>query len=269
MPAESLIPHRRGMRLIEGVKNPTPDSLAGGGGGFGEMASASGGNGQLAHRPRVGGADGFGPEHPAPGRRGRAEDRVGRRGQRSGVLRIPDPSRGLDLPSGSKRSPGSGAMPWFRARSVRTPPSSAGSCSRSWNRRGNSRPPRHPAADRSREEREGMMMATFSKQVALVTGGSRGIGRAICLELAGKGAYVAVNFRSRKEAAEETLALIRQAGGDGRNARFRRRRSGSGRKKHRGSFDPPGERLTFWSTMRGRPPTACLPSCRSRSGPKW
>jgi 3-oxoacyl-[acyl-carrier protein] reductase len=61
---------------------------------------------------------------------------------------------------------------------------------------------------------------TLSKQVALVTGGSRGIGRAICLELAKRGAYVVVNFRSNTRAAEETLDLIRQAGGEGETAGF-------------------------------------------------
>jgi 3-oxoacyl-[acyl-carrier protein] reductase len=55
----------------------------------------------------------------------------------------------------------------------------------------------------------------MSKNVALVTGGSRGIGRAICLELAKSGSHVVVNFRSNQEAAEETLRLIRQAGGMG------------------------------------------------------
>jgi 3-oxoacyl-[acyl-carrier protein] reductase len=60
----------------------------------------------------------------------------------------------------------------------------------------------------------------FSNQVALVTGGSRGIGRAICLELAGKGAYVVINYRANKQAAEETLGLIRRAGGEGETAGF-------------------------------------------------
>jgi 3-oxoacyl-[acyl-carrier protein] reductase len=60
----------------------------------------------------------------------------------------------------------------------------------------------------------------MSKQIALVTGGSRGIGRAICLELAKSGAHVVVNFRSNKKAAEETLELIEQAGGTGETACF-------------------------------------------------
>ncbi|HYA03708.1 MAG TPA: SDR family NAD(P)-dependent oxidoreductase, partial [Syntrophobacteria bacterium] len=58
------------------------------------------------------------------------------------------------------------------------------------------------------------------KQVALVTGGSRGIGRAICLELAKHGSYVVVNFRSNQKAAEETLELIRRAGGMGETVCF-------------------------------------------------
>ena len=50
---------------------------------------------------------------------------------------------------------------------------------------------------------------------ALVTGGSRGIGRAICLELATAGYYILVNYRSGEEAAAKTLAMIRAQGGDG------------------------------------------------------
>ena len=50
-------------------------------------------------------------------------------------------------------------------------------------------------------------------KIALVTGGSRGIGRAICTRLASQGAHVYVNYVSRPEAAEETKALIEQAGG--------------------------------------------------------
>jgi 3-oxoacyl-[acyl-carrier protein] reductase len=60
----------------------------------------------------------------------------------------------------------------------------------------------------------------MSKEIALVTGGSRGIGRAICLELAKSGAHVVINFRSNKTAAEEALVLIQQAGGTGETACF-------------------------------------------------
>jgi 3-oxoacyl-[acyl-carrier protein] reductase len=60
----------------------------------------------------------------------------------------------------------------------------------------------------------------MSRNIALVTGGSRGIGRAICLDLAKSGSYVVVNFRSNKKAAEETLELIHQAGGMGETVCF-------------------------------------------------
>ena len=52
-------------------------------------------------------------------------------------------------------------------------------------------------------------------KVAIVTGASRGIGRAIATELAGNSMYVVVNFAGNVESAEETLRLVREAGGDG------------------------------------------------------
>jgi len=48
---------------------------------------------------------------------------------------------------------------------------------------------------------------------ALVTGGSRGIGRAVCLKLAEMGYTVLVNYQHNKTAAEETKTLIEQRGG--------------------------------------------------------
>ena len=55
----------------------------------------------------------------------------------------------------------------------------------------------------------------LSGRVALVTGGSRGIGRAICRRLAKAGAWVAINHSSSDEAAAETLAEIGADGGEG------------------------------------------------------
>ncbi len=50
---------------------------------------------------------------------------------------------------------------------------------------------------------------------ALVTGGSRGIGRAICEELAEMGYHIIINYRSNKEEAEKTLELVRLKGTNG------------------------------------------------------
>ena len=48
---------------------------------------------------------------------------------------------------------------------------------------------------------------------ALVTGGSRGIGRAICIKLAQQDFHVIVNFNNNREAAMETQQLVEEAGG--------------------------------------------------------
>jgi 3-oxoacyl-[acyl-carrier protein] reductase len=58
-------------------------------------------------------------------------------------------------------------------------------------------------------------MSDFKGKIVLVTGGSRGIGRAIALELGKRGATVVVNFRSSEAEATEVLEQIKAAGGDG------------------------------------------------------
>lgn len=55
---------------------------------------------------------------------------------------------------------------------------------------------------------------------ALVTGGSRGIGRAVCVRLARMGYHVLVNCMSRTDEAERTLELVRQEGQDGEVLKF-------------------------------------------------
>lgn len=55
---------------------------------------------------------------------------------------------------------------------------------------------------------------------ALVTGGSRGIGRAVCTQLAGMGYFILINYQSNDEEAEKTLQLVRDQGSDGELLKF-------------------------------------------------
>ena len=55
---------------------------------------------------------------------------------------------------------------------------------------------------------------------ALVTGGSRGIGRAVCIKLAGMGYNVLINYKSNEEEANNTLALVKEKGVDGELIQF-------------------------------------------------
>jgi len=58
------------------------------------------------------------------------------------------------------------------------------------------------------------MSRILENNIALVTGGSRGIGRAVCVKLAQMGCKVYVNFNSRSDAAEETVAECKAQGAE-------------------------------------------------------
>jgi 3-oxoacyl-[acyl-carrier protein] reductase len=54
----------------------------------------------------------------------------------------------------------------------------------------------------------------LENKIAVVTGGSRGLGRGVALELAKRGAKVVVNYNSKADAANEVVDLIKQGGSD-------------------------------------------------------
>ena len=54
----------------------------------------------------------------------------------------------------------------------------------------------------------------FENKVVIVTGGSRDIGRAVSIKLAQQGAKVVINYHKGQDAAQETLKLVQQAGGE-------------------------------------------------------
>ncbi|NJK87669.1 MAG: SDR family NAD(P)-dependent oxidoreductase, partial [Bacteroidales bacterium] len=55
---------------------------------------------------------------------------------------------------------------------------------------------------------------------ALVTGGSRGIGKAVCVKLAEMGYFVLINYKSNEDEAKNTLNLVREKGSDGTLMQF-------------------------------------------------
>jgi 3-oxoacyl-[acyl-carrier protein] reductase len=59
------------------------------------------------------------------------------------------------------------------------------------------------------------MLETHNKKVAIVTGASKGIGRAVCVELAACGYHIIVNYRSDEKGARKTLDQVIQTGSSG------------------------------------------------------
>ncbi len=60
-----------------------------------------------------------------------------------------------------------------------------------------------------------MSAPLFENRTAVVTGGSRGIGRSICIMLAEDGARVVINYRENEAAAQETLSMVEAVGAEG------------------------------------------------------
>lgn len=58
------------------------------------------------------------------------------------------------------------------------------------------------------------------KKYALITGGSRGLGRAVCRRLASNGIPVIINYQNNSTAAEETLRQIKEFGGEAELLKF-------------------------------------------------
>lgn len=64
------------------------------------------------------------------------------------------------------------------------------------------------------------MTAEQIQKTAIVTGASKGIGRAICVDLAREGMYLVINYHGDRKGAEQTLDQVKQAGGDGEVYQF-------------------------------------------------
>jgi 3-oxoacyl-[acyl-carrier protein] reductase len=65
-----------------------------------------------------------------------------------------------------------------------------------------------------------MVNVAHGKKVALVTGASKGIGQAICVELAKDGYRIVVNYKSDEMGAVNTLKMVREAGSNGNIIKF-------------------------------------------------
>ncbi len=64
------------------------------------------------------------------------------------------------------------------------------------------------------------MSQKIDKKTAVITGASRGIGRAIAVELAGTGYYIFINYHGNKNGAHKTLDQVRAAGSNGEIMQF-------------------------------------------------
>ena len=65
-----------------------------------------------------------------------------------------------------------------------------------------------------------MMNEAHGEKVALITGASKGIGQAICVELAKCGYHIVVNYKSDNKGASQTLEMVKNEGSDGQIMQF-------------------------------------------------
>ena len=110
------------------------------------------------------------------------------------------------------------------------------------------------------------MSEAFENRVALVTGGSRGIGRATALRLAREGADVAISYASRSKEAEQVVAEIRALGRKAICVAVQRRPAGrrgpSGRSRRESNWG----RSTCWHIAGRSATSATIPSCPTSAG---
>ena len=97
----------------------------------------------------------------------------------------------------------------------------------------------------------------FEGKTAIVTGGSRGIGRACVGRLAAEGAKVAFLYHSNQQAAEALLAELKSAAGRGPRHAGRRPRSSARAMRSSIRCSTSGGRSTCWSTRPASSTTAC------------
>jgi len=64
------------------------------------------------------------------------------------------------------------------------------------------------------------MVVENEQEITVITGGSKGIGAAICIELADPGRHLIINYMGDKPGAEETLSMVEKAGGTGEIYQF-------------------------------------------------
>ena len=117
------------------------------------------------------------------------------------------------------------------------------------------------------DDRAGGEMAAqeLAGRTALVTGGSRGIGRAVCVRLAQEGARLGINYARNDEAARATERLVEAAAPSARSSRrtcpIRRRSAAMVAEAERSSA-----RSTFWSPAPASRRPRCAARSRSRPG---